>query len=211
MWIGTTTPRGGPSKGIYHATLNTDNGKLTRPSVVAEMNSPGFVTLHPNGKVLYATGNLGGTPSVVAYRIRRTGGQVGLALLNSQPVGDGGAAHLATDRTGKVLITAQYGGGSTAIFPLAEDQSIGARSQLLKHEGGSRVVAGRQDKSHAHWVGTSPDNRFVFVPDLGLDKVMIYRLDAEQAKLTQHGFGQSPAGGGPRHMKFHTSGKSSTY
>ena len=65
----------------------------------------------------------------------------------------------------------------------------------------------RQEKPHAHWVGTSPDNRFVFVPDLGMDKVVIYRLDVEKADLTPHGFGQCPAGGGPRHMKFGANGK----
>ncbi|MCH8219352.1 MAG: lactonase family protein, partial [Planctomycetes bacterium] len=106
-----------------------------------------------------------------------------------------------------VLMSAQYGGGSIAIFPLTEAGSIGPRSKLIKHEGGSGVVARRQDKSHAHWVGTSPDNRFVFVPDLGLDKVAIYQLDAEQANLKFHGYGQLPPGGGPRHMKFHTSGR----
>ena len=203
VWIGTTTPRNGLSKGIYHARFDSEKGKLTQPELAAEMSNPGFLALHPNGEVLYSTGTVEGEPSVVAYRID---GQE-LSLINSQPIGDGGAAHLATDRTGKVLMSAQYGGGSTAIFPLKEDGSIGLRSELVKHEGGSRVVERRQDKPHAHWVGTSPDNRFVFVPDLGMDKVVIYRLDVEKADLTPHGFGQCPPGGGPRHMKFGANGK----
>jgi 6-phosphogluconolactonase len=127
-------------------------------------------------------------------------------MLSFQPIGDGGAAHLATDRTGKALLSAQYGGGSTAIYPLADDGSIRAQTKLIKHEGGSGIVPRRQDKPHAHWVGTSPDNKFVFVPDLGMDKVVIYRLDADRADLAPHGYGQLPPGGGPRHMKFHTSG-----
>ena len=203
VWIGTTTPRNGLSKGIYHARFDSEKGKLTGPELAAEMSNPGFVALHPNGEVLYSTGTVDGEPSVVAYRIAAQE----LSLINSQPIGDGGAAHLATDRTGKVLMSAQYGGGSTAIFPLKEDGSIGPRSELVKHEGGSRVVERRQEKPHAHWVGTSPDNRFVFVPDLGMDKVVIYRLDVEKANLTPHGFGQCPPGGGPRHMKFGTNGK----
>ncbi len=207
VWVGTTTPRNGLSKGIYHLQFNTDNGKLTPPELAAEISSPGFLALHPNGQVLYATGRRAGEASLVAYRISQTKGRTSLVLMNSQPVGDGGAAHLSTDRSGKVLMSAQYGGGSTAIFPLRKDGSIGARAQLIKHEGGSGVVPGRQDKSHAHWVGTSPDNRFVFVPDLGLDKVAIYQLDSEQAKLKFHGFGQVPPGCGPRHMKFHTGGR----
>ena len=203
VWIGTTTPKNGLSKGIYHARFDTEKGKLTQPQLAAEMSNPGFLALHPNGEVLYSTGTVAREPSVVAYRIE---GQE-LSLFNSQPIGDGGAAHLSTDRTGKVLMSAQYGGGSTAIYPLKEDGSIGPQSKLVKHEGGSGVVERRQDKPHAHWVGTSPDNRFVFVPDLGMDKVVIYRLDVENADLTPHGFGQCPPGGGPRHMKFHPNGK----
>jgi 6-phosphogluconolactonase len=207
VWIGTITPRNGLSKGIYHARLDTDNGKLTTPTLATEMKSPGFVAMHPNGEVLYAVGSIDGVPSAAAFRIDRQDGQSRLSLLNSQPIGDGGAAHLATDREAKVLLTAQYGGGSTAIFPLSDNGTVGPRSQLVKHQGGSGVVPRRQEKPHAHWVGTSPDNRFVFVPDLGMDQVLIYRLDNQTARLTAHGSGQVPAGGGPRHMKFHPGGK----
>lgn len=207
VWFGTSTPKSGLSKGIYHAQLNTDNGKLTQPQLAAEISSPGFLAMHPSREVLYSTGTIQGKPSVVAFRISRPSGQASLALINSQPVGDGGATHVATDRMGKALLSAQYGGGSTAIYPLADDGSIRPQSKLIKHEGGSRVVAGRQDKPHAHWVGTSPDNKFAFTPDLGMDQVVIYRLDAEHADLAPHGFGQLPPGSGPRHMKFHTSGK----
>ena len=207
VWIGTTTPRNGLSKGIYHAKLNNENGKLTQPQLAAKITNPGFLAMHPRGEVLYSTGTIDGKPSVVAFRVSRQSGRTSLSMLNSQPTGDGGAAHLTTDRTGKALLSAQYGGGSTAIYPLADERSIGAQSKLIKHEGGSGVVPRRQDKPHAHWVGTSPDNKFVFVPDLGMDKVVIYRLDAGVADLVPHGFGQLPPGGGPRHMKFHTGGK----
>ncbi len=207
VWIGTTTPRNGLSKGIYHAVLDTESGKLTTPRLAFEVQNPGFLALHPGGNVLYSTGTIANEPSVVAYRIGRVDGRATLTLINSQPIGDGGAAHLATDRTGKVLLTAQYGGGSTALFPLADNGAIQPRAELVKHEGGSGVVADRQEKPHAHWVGTSPDNRFVFVPDLGMDQVVIYRLDAAAAELEPHGAGQVPPGAGPRHMKFHPSGK----
>ncbi len=207
VWIGTTTPKDGPSKGIYHAKLNTESGELTQPQLAAEMNSPGFLALHPGGEVLYSTGTIDGKPSVVAFRISRQSARIDLSMKSSQPTGDGGATHIATDRTGKVLMSAQYSRGSTAIYPLADDGSIGVQSRLIKHQGGSGVAGSRQDKPHAHWVGTSPDNRFVFVPDLGIDKVVIYRLDARRADLAPHGFGQLPPGAGPRHMKFHTSGK----
>jgi len=207
VWFGTTTPRNGLSKGIYHAKFDTDNGKLTTPELAAEVSNPGFLALHPGGTVLYATGSQAGKPAVLAFKIEKSGDKSTLTLLNSQEIGDGGAAHVSTDRTGKVLLTAQYGGGSTAIFRLADDGSIAGRTNLLKHGAGSGVVDGRQDKPHAHWTGTSPDNRFVFVPDLGMDKVVIWKLDVDGADLSPHGYGQCPPGGGPRHMKFSPDGQ----
>ncbi|MGI9473738.1 MAG: lactonase family protein [Rubripirellula sp.] len=205
VWIGTS--RGKPSKGIYHCTLDTSNGKLSDPTLAAEISGPGFLAMHPEGHHLYAVGTLDGKPSVVAYKILDSGKTPKLELDNALEIGDGGAAHVAVDPTGHTLLTAQYGGGSVAAFAINSDGSLKERTQLIKHEGGSGVVQKRQDSSHAHWVGFSPDNRFAFVPDLGLDKVMIYQLDADNAKLTSNGFGKVPAGGGPRHMKFHPNGR----
>lgn len=207
VWFGTTTPRGGLSKGIYHARFDTASGKLAEPTLAAEISSPGFLTLHPRLPILYSVGSWEGEPSVVAYRVDAGDGSQ-LTPINAQPIGDGGAAHLSVDRSGRVLLTAQYGGGSTALFPLNEQGEIQPRAQLVKHRGGSGVVERRQNAPHAHWVGTSPDNRFVFVPDLGLDQVVIYRLDlgANPPQLHAHGAGQCPPGSGPRHMKFHPDG-----
>ena len=205
VWFGTTTPKNGTSKGIYHASFETETGKLSAPELAAEINNPGFLALHPSGKVLYATG--GRTPSITAFGISGKAGNAKLTLMNSVETGDGGAAHVSVDRTGKVVLSAQYGGGSTGVYAVADDGSLKSQTQLLKHEGGSGVVERRQDASHAHWSGTAPDNRFAFVPDLGLDKVVIWKLNADEAKLTPHGFGVCPPGGGPRHMKFHPNGK----
>ena len=205
VWIGTS--RAKPSQGIYHCRLNTRTGKLSDPVVAAEVDGPGFLAMHPRGSHLYAVCSLHGKPSVVAYAIDRARDVPALSLANSLEIGDGGAAHLAVDRTGTLLLTAQYGGGSVATFSLNEDGSLAERTQIVDHEGRSGVVPGRQDKPHAHWVGFSPDNRFAFVPDLGLDKVVIYRVDLAATKITPHGYGEVPPGGGPRHMKFHTSGR----
>ncbi|PWF43122.1 lactonase family protein [Massilia glaciei] len=175
VWIGTNAHPA--SRGIYHSTINTENGKLSGSRLAAQIDAPGFLALHPSAKVLYAVGALRGTDVVAAYSLTSTGGEATLTLMNSLPIGDGGAAHLAVDPSGKMLLTAQYGGGSVAAFSLNADGSLGARTALTKHEGGAKVVAGRQNRPHAHWVGFSPDNRFAFVPDLGLDKVIIYKVD----------------------------------
>ncbi len=204
VWLGTG---GRPSQGIYHCTLDTATGKLSESRLVAEMSGPGFLAMHPSRSHLYAVGGLQGKPVVAAFRISSTKAEAGLEFVNAVEIGDGGAAHVAVDRAGKMLLTAQYGGGSVAAFKLNPDGSIQERTQMIKHEGAAGVVAGRQDSSHAHWVGFSPDQRFAFVPDLGLDKVLIYEVDTDAAKLTPRGFGSVPPGGGPRHMKFHPNGK----
>ncbi|MES2898894.1 MAG: lactonase family protein [Pseudomonadota bacterium] len=205
VWIGTNSHPS--SKGIYHASLNNESGKLSGSRLAAQIDGPGFLAMHPKAKVLYAVGALGGTDVVAAYSLTTVDCNATLTLLNSLAIGDGGGAHLALDPSGAMLLTAQYGGGSVAAFSLNPDGSLKARTALIKHQGGAKVVAGRQERPHAHWVGFSPDNRFAFVPDLGLDKVMIYKVDLASGSLAPHGSGVLPPGAGPRHMKFHPGGK----
>ena len=194
---------GRESKGIYHAKFDTDSGKLNPASLAAEIGSPGFLALHPNGQSLYAVGNVGG-PGVAAYSIGQDGK---LTLLNTELIGDGGGAHIAVHPSGKFLLTAQYGGGSVALFPIASDGSVKKRAQLAEHEGGSRVVGNRQNSPHPHWAGYSPDGKFAFIPDLGLDQIVIYKVDENQPAIHTHGVAQSIPGGGPRHMRFSIDGR----
>ena len=205
VWIGTSSAK--PSKGIYHCTLNTENGRLSDPTLAAEVRGPGFLAMHPNGTHLYAVGALNGKPSLIAYDIRNESGKSQLEFANSLEIGDGGAAHVSIDPTAKTILTAQYGGGSVAVFSVNENGSLGRRTQIVEHEGGTGIFGSRQNSPHPHWTGFSPDNRFAFVPDLGLDNVMIYKVDVENSNIESHGFGQGVPGGGPRHMKFHPGGK----
>jgi 6-phosphogluconolactonase len=104
-------------------------------------------------------------------------------------------------------MSAQYGGGSTTTYTIMPNGSLGQRVEVVEHGEGSGVDANRQATSHPHWVGTSPDNRFLMVPDLGMDRVVVYELDAETGKLTSHSKVAVPPGSGPRHMKFHPLGR----
>jgi 6-phosphogluconolactonase len=195
---------GGPgAKGIYRATFDAAKGKLTPAELVAEVASPGFLALHPAGDKLYAVAGFAGGPGAIGYRIKPDGA---LEVINSAPTGDGGGAHIAVHPSGKFLLTAQYGGGSVAFFPLDAEGRLGAAT-VIKHEGGSGVVKPVQTRPHAHWVGFSPDLRFALVPDLGLDGIVIYRINAELTALERHGFAASVPGGGPRHMRFSPDGK----
>ncbi len=203
VWLGTSSSP--LSKGIYHCTFDTESGRLSPSKLVAEISGPGFLAMHPNRQFLYAVGTLNSVPSVACYEITSTGKNAKLKLDSSAEIGDGGAAHVSVGPGAKFLMTAQYGGGSTAVFALSDEGSIMQRTQLLPHQGGSGVVAKRQDAPHAHWTGFSPDGRFAFVPDLGLDQVVTYQV--EGTNLLPAGAASVPPGGGPRHMKFHTSGK----
>lgn len=195
---------GGKSRGIYQATFDSEKGTLTEASLAAEIASPGFLALHPEGGKLYAVAGTPDGPGVAAYSIDDDGK---LSMLNTAPIGDGGGTHIAVHPSGKLLLTAQYGGGSTAMFPLDAEGKIAGDAVVVEHEGGSEVVPGRQESPHPHWCGFSPDGRFAFVPDLGMDGIVIYRVDPEEPAITKHGFAETVPGGGPRHMRFSVDGK----
>ncbi|MEM7474770.1 MAG: lactonase family protein [Planctomycetota bacterium] len=205
VWLGVGSR--GESSGIYHCLLNLKTGKLTPSTLVGPIDRPGFITLHPDGTHIYSTGSLNDVPSVACWKIVKRGPKAALELVNAVPIGDGGAAHVSVDPTGKILLSAQYGGGSTAAYELASSGEIVKQTTLIQHQGGSGVFGNRQDAPHAHWTGFSPDNRFAFVPDLGLDQVVIYQVDLAAASISAQGKADLPPGSGPRHMKFHQNGK----
>ena len=200
VWIGAT---GKDSKGIYRTTINTETGKITKPTLAGEIGSPGFLCLSPDGKRVYSICNVE-KGSVAAFNITKDGKT--LELINTVSTGDGGAAHVSLDATGKILFSAQYGGGSVAAYAIKSDGSIGPRTALIEHTG-SGPNEGRQSKPHPHWTGVDPGNNFLFVPDLGADKVFIYKIDHKNQSITAHGSGIAVPGGGPRHMKFSSEAK----
>lgn len=194
VWIGA-------GDGVYHLTLDTEKGALSSPSMAFPMKGAGFLAMHPDQSVLYAT-DRAEQGAVTAFTISP---EKRLKRINTMATGDGGPACVGIDKTGTVLMSAQYGGGSATTYLLKPDGSLDARVQVVEHGAGSGVVKNRQKTAHPHWVGTSPDNRFLLVPDLGLDRVVVYSLDSKTGKLTPHTKIAVPPGSGPRHMKFHTS------
>ena len=188
--------------GIYHATFNLDNGKFSSVKLAAKISSPGFLTLHPHGKILYSVGRWEGGTGAVGYQV--SDGE--LKEFTRMACPDGGGCHIAVHPSGKFLLTAQYGGGSVALFPLDSSGKLGEPT-VTEHEGGSKVVERRQESPHPHWTGFSPDGKYALVPDLGLDQIVIYKVDDQKPAITRHGVGQSVPGGGPRHMRFSIDGK----
>jgi 6-phosphogluconolactonase len=205
VWIGMSAPRFGEAEGIYRTTLDTETGALTKPALAAEIGSPGFLTIAPGGKRLYAVCRLpDGESGVAAYEVSDDGKT--LKLINTQPTGDGEACHVAVDATGKSLYTAQYGTGSVCVYPLKDDGSIATRSAHVRHKG-TGPNRQRQEGPHPHFATTDPTNQYLLVPDLGADQIVIYKADVNAGRIEPHGAGRSPAGAGPRHMKFHPNGK----
>ena len=192
------------SDGIYTSELDSETGALSAPQLKAEFKLGGFLALHPNQKVLYATANVA----------KKQGGGISFAVqsdcslteMSRQSAGGGRLCHISLDATSQVLMGANYGDGNVVSFPLTEKGSIGKLASLQQHAGSS-INPKRQTKPHAHSIYAGPDNRFAYAPDLGIDKVMVYKLDLDTAKLTTAGFTSLPAGAGPRHMKFGADGK----
>lgn len=206
-YIGTYT--GPNSKGIYAFRFDPATGGMESIGLAGEVVNPSFLTLHPNRKFLYAVSELGvdGKTNglVTAFAINGKTGM--LTKLNTVSTIGGGACHLVVDQTGKTLLVANYGTGSTVAFPVRADGSLGEHSALIQHKGSS---AGRRQRGpHAHGVYLSADNRFLLVPDLGLDQVLVFRLDPANATITPNDppFGKVAPGLGPRHLAFHPGGK----
>ena len=191
------------AEGIYHATFNPDNGKFSPAKLAAEIGSPGFLAHHPDGKKIYAVARWDKLAGAVGYNVL-PGGE--LKEFTRMACPDGGGCHIAVHPSGKFLLTAQYGGGSVALFPLDSSGKLGDPT-VTEHEGGSKVVERRQQSPHPHWTGFSPDGKYALVPDLGLDQIVIYKVDPSKPAIRPHGVGKSLPGGGPRHMRFSTDGK----
>jgi 6-phosphogluconolactonase len=191
------------SKGIYMSKFDTESGKLSQASVAAEINGPGFLAWHPDGTKIYAVAGIDGGPGVAGFHVKEDGS---LEKFTTSLVRDGGGTHVAVHPSGKFLLTAQYGGGSTAFFPLNKNGELG-QSVVIDHDGGSKVVGTRQNSPHPHWCGFSPDGQYAFVPDLGTDNIHIYKVSADQNSITKHALAASVPGGGPRHMRFSADGK----
>jgi 6-phosphogluconolactonase len=201
-YFGTYT-RPGKSKGIYAYRFDAKSGKFTAAGLAAETPNPSFLAVHPNGKFVYAV-NEQNDGMVSAFAID---GKTGLLKpLNQVSSKGSGPCHLALDRNGKWLFAANYNSGSVAAYAVRDDGSLGESSGFDQHKGSS-ADPGRQKGPHAHGTFVSRDNRFVLVPDLGLDKVFVYRVDDGKLPPDDPPFFQTPPGSGPRHLAFHPTGK----
>jgi 6-phosphogluconolactonase len=209
VYFGTYT--GKKSKGIYVSRLDQATGRLASPELVSETSSPSFLAVHPSGKSLYAVNEVsrfdGKTSGAVSgYGIDSASGK--LTPLNQEPSVGAGPCHLIVDAAGKNVLVANYGGGSVTVLPLEADGRLKPSSCFVQHKGSSANPQ-RQEGPHAHGIYLDQGNQFAYVPDLGLDKVLIYKFNAAQGKLEPNDppAGALAPGSGPRHFALHPSGK----
>jgi len=206
IYIGTYTEKlpfvDGKAKGIYVYSLDMDSGALTYLSNTTGPRNPAYLAVDPQKQFLYADQETGAndTPTVHAFAIE---GQT-LHPINHQPAHGGFPCHIVVDQTGQCVLSANYETGSVAVYPIQKDGTLGETSAIVQHEGNS-INTERQEGPHAHAVVLSADNRLLFVPDLGTDKIMIYRFDPNKGTLTPNDppFVKTHLGAGPRHFAFH--------
>ncbi len=196
-------------KGVYAYRFDSQNGvKLESIGLAGEVTNPSFITADPAHHYLYAVSELEGDAAggVSAFAINRQSGS--LRFLNSASSAGVAPCHLAVDHSGKMLAVANYGTGGVSIFPIQQEGHLGTMSDLLTAEGSS-VNPKRQTGPHAHEAVITSDNRFLYVPDLGLDRIRVYRIHAEDGKAVPNepAFVKTEPGSGPRHMAFSSDGK----
>src|SRR5215475_4938352 len=206
LYVGTYT--NGKSEGIYVYRMNSGSGELKHAVTVKGVSNPSFLAIDPKQRFLYAAnesgefaGRKGG--GVTAFAIDRQSGD--LRKLNERH-SPGVPCHVSVHPSGRFVMAANYGGGNVVIYPVRADGSLGEPTDVAQHTG-KGADPKRQDGPHTHCAIPDAAGRYVFAPDLGIDKVMIYRVDLKNGKLVPNGFFATKAGAGPRHFDFHPSGK----
>ena len=204
VYIGSTTKK--PTDGIHMATWNAQTGTLSNVHLAFECLVPSFLAHSPHAAILFA----GHQPApkqgaLSSFRIQPSGE---LQLINTIPAPGADFVHLAVDHTGQVVIAPNYGAGTILSSKIASDGTLSnfvSQVQLAGHGPN----ASRQTAPHAHGVAISPNNRFVYISDLGTDRILIYKLNPATAELTPAAPAVfiMPPGSGPRHLAFHPNGK----
>jgi 6-phosphogluconolactonase len=205
IYVGTYSIR--DSKGIYVFELNRASGSLKLIQTISGPESPTYIEVHPSGKFLYSV-NRGAVNkgdnygSASAYAINRGTGK--LTLINHVSAFGKDPCHISIDRKGEWAFISNYGEGNLVVLPILQDGSLGAPSDSKKYYGKS-VNKFRQEQPHIHSAEISTDNKYLYVSDLGTDKIYTYALDAVNGRLTLINNGETTVspGSGPRHFAIH--------
>ena len=210
-YIYAGTFEGEGSEGLYVFEFNREDFSLRHIQTVTDRMGPNFQAIHPNKQFLYSVGDDPfnenepyGTLS--AYQINQANGT--LELINEQSVQGRGTAHVSVDPMGEFVYVSNYTGGNVVMFRILEDGGLSEAIDSQEHEGSS-INENRQNGPHVHQAVPSADGRFLYVSDLGIDKIMIYEIEREEGKLIPAStpWFESEPGSGPRHLALHPNGE----
>ena len=199
LLVGTYTKR--DSEGIYQYKFNPETGESKLVSVTGSIDDPSYLAVSPDKKFVYAVSEVNGG-SIKAYSL----GDSSLTFINSASSGGVHPCYVAVDNTGKYVFAGNYTSGSVGVLPVTENGGVGEPVQSIQHKGSGPNKA-RQEGPHVHSVNVSPNNKDVYVPDLGIDQIVAYRFDATKGLLSPGASVSVKPGSGPRHMAFHPNGK----
>jgi 6-phosphogluconolactonase len=201
--VGTYTS--GSSHGIYVYGFDTEKGKAKLVDSVAASN-PSFLAVAPNNKYVYAVNENGkskGGGKVSSFEFDAASGK--LKAINQQPAMGDDPCYIVVDQTGKWVIVGNYSSGNLAVLPILDDHSLGEAVTVIQHSG-KGANPKRQEGPHVHATVLSADNKYLFVPDLGTDKVEIYNFDEKTGGLKARSTMKMSNASGPRHFEFHPTG-----
>lgn len=192
------------SEGIYVFEFDPKTGTLSKHSI-AKTGNPSFLAVSNDGKFVYSVNEFD-EGAVSAFAFDKKSGT--LNFINSQKSNGSSPCYVSLDKTEKWLFCGNYSSGDLGLFPIESNHSIGGLKQFVKHSG-SGLVLDRQGSPHVHCTIVSNDNKFLYVPDLGIDKVMIYPFNATTGLLDERKklFATVDPGGGPRHIIFSKNNK----
>ena len=200
----------GEQGGIHAYQFDSKTGILKSLRRTGGVEHPFFLAISPDQRFLYSihAKQFGGKDNEQVAAFQMVGRTGELKLLNRQSTEGTAACYLDVDKTGKMLLVANYSSGSVASLPITSDGLLGEPASFIKHEGSS-VNPQRQKEPHAHCIVVSPDNKYAFAADLGTDQILCYKLDPATTKLTPNKppFAKAPAGAGPRHLTLHPDGR----
>ena len=196
----TTPERKGHGGGINVYRVDPASGAWTHEQLL-EIVNPSFLTLDRAQRFLYSIH--ADLEEVSAYAIDKQSGHI--TALNRQSCGGKNPVYLSIDPTGRWIITANYSAGSVGVVPIEKDGTLGPRADLATLTGEPGPDGKRQTSSHPHDAVFDPSGRFLAVPDLGFDRIFVFRLDAASGKLSPNDppFVKTRPGAGPRHIAFH--------
>ncbi|MBG29774.1 MAG: 6-phosphogluconolactonase [Opitutae bacterium] len=210
IWVYLGSYASSEDRGITLCKLDRANGKLEKVKVFGGHRNPAFLAVHPSNKFLYASNEIrdfkgGNAGAITSFSIdAKTGG---IKQLNQVSSKGAGPCHITIDADGKTLLVANYGGGSVASYRIGDEGDLSEAVSFIQHKGSS-VNERRQKGPHAHSINLDPTNNRAYAADLGLDKVLVYKLSKKgKLKPNDPPFAKTEAGGGPRHLNFHPTGK----